>query len=62
MTFLASLIGTGLFLLFQDKGISFGPYDIAKSLSIPGWGVIIVLLIESVYMIAVGIERWLTYN
>ncbi len=64
MTFLASLIGTGLFLLFQggNQGISFGPYDIAKSLSIPGWGVIIVLLIESVYMIAVGIERWLTYN
>jgi len=62
MTFLASLLGTGLFLLFQDKGIAFGPYDIAKSLSIPGWGVIIVLLIESVYMIAVGIERWLTYN
>jgi len=63
MTFLASLIGTGLFLLFQgQQGISFGPYDIAKSLSIPGWGVIVVLLIESVYMIAVGIERWLTYN
>ena len=63
MTFLASLIGTGLFLLLQgQQGISFGPYDIAKSLSIPGWGVIIVLLIESVYMIAVGIERWLTYN
>ena len=64
MTFLASLIGTGLFLLFQggSQGISFGVYDIAKSLTIPGWGVIIVLLIESVYMIAVGIERWLTYN
>ena len=65
MTFLASLIGTGLFLLFQEKGgpgISFGAYDIAKSLTIPGWGVVITLLIESVYMIAVGIERWLTYN
>ncbi|MBV9241005.1 MAG: MotA/TolQ/ExbB proton channel family protein [Acidobacteria bacterium] len=64
MTFLASLIGTGLFLLFQggNQGISFGVYDIAKSLTIPGWGVIIVLLIESIYMIAVGIERWLTYN
>ncbi|HTH50972.1 MAG TPA: MotA/TolQ/ExbB proton channel family protein [Pyrinomonadaceae bacterium] len=64
MTFLASLIGTGLFLLFAEgeKGIAFGPYDIAKSLTIPGWGVVITLLIESVYMIAVGIERWLTYN
>ena len=64
MTFLASLIGTGLFLLFAEEkaGISFGFYDVAKSLTIPGWGVVITLLIESVYMIAVGIERWLTYN
>jgi len=49
-------------LLFAEGGISFGLYDIAKSLTIPGWGVVITLLIESVYMIAVGIERWLTYN
>jgi biopolymer transport protein ExbB/TolQ len=64
MTFLASLIGTGLFLLFQGgtQGNTFGIYEIVKSLTIPGWGVIIILLIESVYMIAVGIERWLTYN
>src|SRR5215210_8685733 len=54
---------TFLFLLFAE-GVapSFGIYDIAKSLTIPGWGVVITLLIESVYMIAVGIERWLTYN
>lgn len=65
MTFLGSLIGTdfsGLFLMFANESVSFGIYDIAKSLTIPGWGVIITLLIESVYMIAVGIERWLTYN
>src|ERR1043166_851212 len=49
-------------LLFADAGVSFGLYDIAKSLTIPGWGVIITLLIQSLYMIAVGIERWLTYN
>lgn len=60
MTFLASLMG--LFLLFSEGAVSFGLYDIAKSLTIPGWGVIITLIIESVYMIAVGIERWLTYN
>ncbi|MBV9215657.1 MAG: MotA/TolQ/ExbB proton channel family protein [Acidobacteria bacterium] len=65
MTFLASLIGTdltALFLFANNETVSFGIYDIAKSLTIPGWGVIITLLIESVYMIAVGIERWLTYN
>ena len=62
MTFLVSLMG--FFLMFsEDNGaISFGVYDIAKSLTIPGWIVIITLLIEAVYMIAVGIERWLTYN
>jgi Biopolymer transport proteins len=65
MTALVSLIGTdvpGVFLMFTGEGPSFGIYDIAKSLTIPGWGVIITLLIQSVYMIAVGIERWLTYN
>jgi biopolymer transport protein ExbB/biopolymer transport protein TolQ len=50
------------FLFFTNETVSFGLYDIAKSLTIPGWGVIITLLIQSVYMIAVGIERWLTYN
>jgi len=49
-------------LLFADAGVSFGLYDIAKSLTIPGWAVIVTLLIQSVYLIAVGIERWLTYN
>lgn len=48
--------------LFAEGAVSFGIYDIAKSLTIPGWGVIITLLIQSVYLIAVGIERWLTYN
>ena len=63
MTFLTSLF-LGFFLMFAEGGekISFGLYDIAKSLTIPGWVVIIVLLVEAVYMIAVGIERWLTYN
>ena len=50
------------FLFLANESVSFGIYDIAKSLTYPGWGVIITLLIQSVYMIAVGIERWLTYN
>src|SRR3954466_12249326 len=60
MTFFATDI-SGV-LLFADAGVSMGIYDIARSLTYPGWGVIITLLIQSVYMIAVGIERWLTYN
>ncbi len=62
MTFLSSLIGS--FLLFAEGStkISFGLYDIAKSLTVPGWIVIIILLLMSVYLIAVGIERLLTYN
>jgi biopolymer transport protein ExbB/TolQ len=67
MTLLASLMGTkvlGFFLMFAegDKAISFGIYDIAKSLTIPGWGVVIVLLLMSIYIIGIGIERLLTYN
>lgn len=62
MTLLTSLF-LGFFLMFAEGGqISFGFYDIVKSLTIPGWIVIIVLLAQSVYLIAVGIERWLTYN
>ena len=62
MTLLTSLY-LGVYLMFAENGqISFGIYDIAKSLTIPGWVVIIVLLAQAVYMIAVGIERWLTYN
>jgi biopolymer transport protein ExbB/biopolymer transport protein TolQ len=62
MTLLGSLMETGFFLMFSEGAVSFGLYDIVKSLTIPGWGVIITLIIQSVYMIAVGIERWLTYN
>src|SRR3954470_17867485 len=60
MTFFATDI-SGV-LLFADAGVSLGIYDIAKSLTYPGWGVITTLLIQSIYMIAVGIERYLTYN
>ncbi|MEZ5425282.1 MAG: MotA/TolQ/ExbB proton channel family protein [Pyrinomonadaceae bacterium] len=61
MTFLTSLLG--LFFMFSNEGApSFGIYEIAKSLTIPGWIVIGILVLQSIYMIAVGIERWLTYN
>ena len=66
MTLLAALLGTdvlGSFLMLAGEAkISFDMYTIAKQLTIPGWIVIVILLIQSVYMIAVGIERWLTYN
>jgi len=65
MTILSSLLGTkvlGFFMMFFAGGIDFSLYGIAKSLTIPGWAVIIILLLMSIYIIAVGIERWLTYN
>jgi len=61
MTFLVSLFG--LFFMFSAEGVpSFGFYEIVQSLTIPGWIVIIVLLLQSIYLIAVGIERYMTYN
>ena len=61
MTFLLSLFG--LFFMFAGEGApSFGFYEIVQSLTIPGWVVIIVLLLQSIYLIAVGIERYMTYN
>lgn len=61
MTFLVSLFG--LFFMFSAEGApSFGFYEIVKSLTIPGWVVICILLLQSIYLIAVGIERWMTYN
>jgi biopolymer transport protein ExbB/biopolymer transport protein TolQ len=68
MTLLASLLGTdvlGFFLMLssgEGGAISFGLYDIARSLTIPGWAVVIILLLMSVYIIAIGIERYMTYN
>ncbi|HYJ92829.1 MAG TPA: MotA/TolQ/ExbB proton channel family protein [Pyrinomonadaceae bacterium] len=51
-----------ILFLFADNAAGFTLYDIATKLTYPGWGVMITLLIQSVFMIAVGIERWLTYN
>ena len=54
MTFLVSFLSFFLMLTGEGK-VSFGFYDIARSLTIPGWIVIIVLLLQSIFMIAVGI-------
>ena len=65
MTFIASLLSSdfsAVLLFFAGDKLQFGIYDIVKSLTIPGWVVIFVLLVQSVYLIAVGIERLLTYN
>jgi biopolymer transport protein ExbB/biopolymer transport protein TolQ len=51
-----------ILFLFANEAAGFTLYDIATKLTYPGWGVMITLLIQSVFMIAVGIERWLTYN
>ncbi|GIU82448.1 MAG: flagellar motor protein MotA [Acidobacteria bacterium] len=51
-----------LILLEQQQKFEFGLYEIAKSLTIPGWIVVFVLIFMSVYVIAIGIERWMTYN
>ena len=63
MTLLASFFG--FFLMFAEEGepaFTFSFYSIAQELTIPGWCVIIILLFQSIFLIAVGIERWLTYN
>ena len=63
MTLLASFFG--FFLMFAEEGepaFTFSFYSIASELSIPGWAVIFILLFQSIFLIAVGIERWLTYN
>jgi len=62
MTFLGSLSGFLLFFAEEASESHFTLYKIAQELTIPGWFVIIILLLQSIYLIAVGIERWLTYN
>lgn len=67
MTFFASLFGLsvpGLLMFFAEGGtkISFSIYDIWKGMTWLGVGVVVILFIQLVYLVAVGIERWLTYN
>lgn len=62
MTSLVSLLG--FFMIFAEEGggSEFGLYKIVTELTIPGWVVIGILILQSIYLIAIGIERWLTYN
>lgn len=65
MTFFVSLFGSfGFFFMFAEEAekFNFSFWTIASELTYPGWAVIIILLIQSIYLIAIGIERWLTYN
>ena len=62
MTLLSSLLGAIFLMMFAGGGIDFSVYGIIKALTIPGWIVVIILLLMSIYIIAIGIERWLTYN
>ena len=56
MTFL-----TNLFLLAEEQ-FHFTLYDAVRSLTIPGWIVVITLIIMSIYMIAIAVERMMTFN
>ena len=62
MTFLGSLFGFFMLLAEEGEKFEFSFYAIARELTIPGWAVIVILLLQSIFLIAVGIERWLTYN
>ena len=61
MTVLTSLLGTKVLGIFAG-GLDLSLYGIAKALTIPGWVVIITLLLMTIYIIAIGIERYMTYN
>jgi len=63
MTFASSLLATVLpmVLAFAEEG-GFTIGEMVKQLGAVGWAVIIMLFIMSVYMIAVGVERLLTYR
>ncbi len=67
MTFLVSLLGSdilGAVLLLAAEGqkVSFGIYDIISESTWIGRAVFVVLLLQLVYLIAVGIERMLAYS
>ncbi|MFV0388851.1 MAG: MotA/TolQ/ExbB proton channel family protein [Pyrinomonadaceae bacterium] len=62
MTFLVSLFGLAIMLAEQGQQFEFSLYKIVRSLTIPGWVVMFILTLQAIYLIAIGIERWLTYN
>ena len=65
MTLLVGLLGANVpatFFLFANELSSFNFYDVITNMTWAGRGVMVVLLVQSIFMVAVGIERWLTYN
>ncbi|MCA1850649.1 MAG: MotA/TolQ/ExbB proton channel family protein [Acidobacteria bacterium] len=66
MTILASIFGSKalafLFLLQEDMGQAFSFSEMIKHLGAVAIGVIIILLLMSMYSIAIMVERYLTYS
>lgn len=48
--------------MFASGESQFTFYNIVSNITIPGWVVVSVLTLQLVYMIAIGIERYLTYG
>ena len=48
--------------MFAGGESQFTFYNIVSNITIPGWVVVSVLTLQLVYMIAIGIERYLTYG
>ena len=62
MTSLVSLLGFFMILAEEGGEFEFTLWKIVNELTYPGWAVIIILIVQSIYLIAIGIERWWTYN
>ena len=56
------LINFVALMLIQEAGGHFTIGEMIKSLTPVGWGVLIILFLQSVYAIAIGVERFLTYR
>jgi biopolymer transport protein ExbB/TolQ len=59
MTLLTNFV---VLMMLQDGGSHFTIGEMIKSLTPVGWGVLIILFLQSVYAIAIGVERFLTYR
>lgn len=60
-----TLLTNFVFLMLIQEGGAGGHFTIGemiKSLTPVGWGVLIILFLQSVYAIAIGVERFLTYR
>jgi biopolymer transport protein ExbB/biopolymer transport protein TolQ len=62
MTLLTNFVFLMLILEEGGAGGHFTIGEMIKSLTPVGWGVLIILFLQSVYAIAIGVERFLTYR